>query len=180
MAQFPAELQRPPIRRRLRALKKLLGATTPAPIELQILGRMLLHSALVGAAAGLLGSLFFAGVEATQRIGLESLTGYLPLRAAGEGILGESPKVTAFRPWLLLICPALGALLAGVISTWLAPETLGGGSDAIIQAFHQNRGIVRKRVPFVKAVVSIFTLATGGSAVARGRRCRWGARSARW
>jgi CIC family chloride channel protein len=163
MAQFPAELQRPPIRRRLRALKKLLGATTPAPIELQILGRMLLHSALVGAAAGLLGSLFFAGVEATQRIGLESLTGYLPLRAAGEGILGESPKVTAFRPWLLLICPALGALLAGVISTWLAPETLGGGSDAIIQAFHQNRGIVRKRVPFVKAVVSIFTLATGGS-----------------
>jgi CIC family chloride channel protein len=161
MAQFRVELQRP-ARRRLRALKGLLGAT-PAPIELQILGRMLLHSALVGAAAGLLGSLFFAGVEAAQRVGLEALTGYLPLRAAGEGILGESNKPTTFRPWLLLLFPAIGTLLAGIISAWLAPETRGGGSDAIIESFHQNRGIVRKRVPFVKAVVSILTLATGGS-----------------
>ena len=31
-------------------------------------GRMLLHAALVGAAAGLLGSLFFAGVEVAQRV----------------------------------------------------------------------------------------------------------------
>ncbi len=149
-------------RRRLRALKRLLG-TTAGPIELQILGRMLLHSALVGAAAGLLGSIFFAGVEAMQRIGLESLTGYVPLRAAGEGILGEAATAAKFRPWLLLIFPAGGALIAGILSTWLAPETRGGGSDAIIEAFHQNRGIVRKRVPFVKAIVSIFTLGTGGS-----------------
>jgi CIC family chloride channel protein len=161
MAEGRPEEQRP-ARRRLRALKRLLGAT-PRPIELQILGRMLLHSALVGAAAGLLGSLFFAGVEAMQRIGLESLTGYVPLRAAGEGILGEAAKVTKFRPWLLLVFPAIGALLAGIISTWLAPETRGGGSDAIIEAFHRNRGIVRKRVPFVKAVVSILTLGSGGS-----------------
>ncbi len=159
--EAPADVQRP-ARRRLRALKRLLGAS-PAPLELQILGRMLLHSALVGAAAGLLGSLFFAGVEGIQRVGLESMTGYLPLRAAGEGILGESARPTAFRPWLLLIFPAMGALLAGMISTWLAPETRGGGSDAIIESFHQNRGIVRKRVPFVKAVVSILTLGTGGS-----------------
>ena len=68
-----------------------------------------------------------------------------------------------FRPWLLLVFPAIGALLAGILSTWLAPETRGGGSDAIIESFHNNRGIVRKRVPFVKAVVSILTLGTGGS-----------------
>src|SRR5580700_500687 len=142
-----------PAQRRLRVLKRLLGAT-PRPIELQILGRVLLHAALVGAAAGLLGSLFFAGVEGVQRVGLESLTGYVPLRAAGEGILGEVATKTRFRPWLLLVFPAIGALLAGAISNWLAPETLGGGSDAIIGAFHLNRGIVRKRVAFVKAVVS--------------------------
>ena len=148
--------------RRLLALKRLFGAT-PRPIELQILGRVLLHAALVGAAAGLLGSLFFAGVEAVQRVGLETLTGYVPLRAAGEGILGETSHPTAFRPWLLLIFPAAGALLAGALSTWLAPETLGGGSDAIIDAFHQHRGLVRKRVSVMKAVVSILTLGTGGS-----------------
>ncbi len=157
----PNELTRPALRR-LRVLRRLLGAN-PSPIELQILGRVLLHSALVGAAAGLLGSLFFAGVEAVQRVGLESLTGYVPLRAAGEGILGEVATRTHFRPWLLLVFPAFGALLAGIISTRLAPETLGGGSDAIIEAFHQHRGIVRKRVAFVKAVVSILTLGMGGS-----------------
>jgi CIC family chloride channel protein len=159
----PSETTRErPAMRRLVALKRLLGAT-PQPIEFQILGRVLLHAALVGAASGLLGSLFFAGVEAVQRIGLESLTGYVPLRAAGEGILGATSHATAFRPWLLLFFPAAGALLAGSLSTWLAPETLGGGSDAIIEAFHQHRGVVRKRVSVVKAVVSILTLGSGGS-----------------
>ncbi len=158
----PETTRERPAMRRLLALKRLLGAT-PRPIEFQILGRVLLHAALVGAAAGLLGSLFFAGVEAVQRIGLESLTGYVPLRAAGEGILGERSRPAVFRPWLLLFFPAAGALLAGAISTWLAPETLGGGSDAIIDAFHQHRGLVRKRVSVTKAVVSILTLGSGGS-----------------
>ena len=45
----------------------------------------------------------------------------------------------------------------------LAPETRGGGADAVIEAFHQNKGIVRRRVPFLKAIVSIFTLGFGGS-----------------
>src|SRR6202000_789639 len=100
---------------------------TPRPIELQILGRVLLHSALVGAAAGVLGSVFFARVEAMQRTGMESLTGYVPLRAAGEGILGETPTQSTFRPWLLLVFPALGALLAGIISTWLGAQDTGRG-----------------------------------------------------
>jgi chloride channel protein, CIC family len=157
----PSQLAHPAIRR-LRALGRLLDAGR-APIEFQILGRMLLQAALVGAAAGLLGSLFFAGVEAAQRLLLEAWAGYAPLRAGGERILGESAHKTPFRPWLLLVLPAAGALLSGAISTWLAPETRGGGSDAIIEAFHQKGGFVRKRVAFVKAVVSIFTLGAGGS-----------------
>jgi CIC family chloride channel protein len=140
----------------------MLG-TTRAPIELQILGRVLLHSALVGAAAGLLGSLFFAGVEAVQRICLERPTGYVPLRAGGERILSELSERVPFRPWLLWLVPAAGALLAGILSQWLAPETRGGGSDAVIAAFHKNNGFVRKRVAFVKAAVSILTLGAGGS-----------------
>ncbi len=146
----------------LLALRRLLGATR-APIELQILGRVLLHAALVGAAAGLLGSIFFAGVEAVQRLCLEEPTGYVPLRAGGERILGEMAERVPFRPWLLCLVPAVGALLAGIISQWLAPETRGGGSDAIIAAFHRHNGRVRKRVAFVKAVVSILTLGAGGS-----------------
>ena len=134
-----------------------------APIGFQILGRVLLHAALVGAAAGLFGSLFFACVEAVQRVSLEKWTGYLPLRAGGERILGEMRDVTPFRPWLLVVVPAVGALLGGAISFWLAPETRGGGSDAIIEAFHHHGGFVRKRVAFVKGLVSILTLGSGGS-----------------
>ena len=157
----PSRLPRTAVRR-LAALRRLLDSAR-GPLEFQLLGRMLLQAALVGAAAGLLGSLFFAGVEATQREVLERLLGYAPLRASGERILGEFSEPTPFRPWLLLLVPAVGALAAGALSTWLAPETLGGGADAIIHAFHQTRGIVRKRVAFVKALVSILTLGTGGS-----------------
>ncbi len=144
------------------ALKRLFYAAG-APIEFQILGRVLLHAALVGAAAGLLGSLFFAGVEATQRVALEGWAGYAPLRAGGEQILGELERHGSFHPMLLALIPAVGALLGGAISIWLAPETRGGGSDAIIDAFHNAQGRVRKRVAFVKAVVSILTLGSGGS-----------------
>lgn len=161
MAEPPRGLARPALRR-LVALRRRLGAAR-APIDLQILGRVLLHAALVGAAAGLLGSIFFTGVEAMQRISLEKWTGYIPLRAGGERILGEMAERAPFRPWLLCLIPGAGALLGGIISGWLAPETRGGGSDAIITAFHRNNGQVRKRVAFVKAVVSILTLGTGGS-----------------
>lgn len=136
-------------------------AADRSPLALQLLGRTLLHSALVGVAAGLIGSFFFAGVELVQRFVLEGGAGYVPLRAAGERVTsGESE--TPFRPWLIWLLPAIGALLAGVVSR-LAPETRGGGADAIIEAFHQKRGIVRRRVPFVKAIVSILTLGFGGS-----------------
>jgi CIC family chloride channel protein len=148
--------------RRLRALSRLVQATR-APIEFQILGRFLLHAALVGAAAGLMGSLFFAAVEAVQRICLEGWTGYVPLRAGGEQVFGELERPPPFRPWILFLIPALGALAGGTISFFLAPETRGGGSDAIIEAFHQNNGVVRKRVAFVKAIVSALTLGAGGS-----------------
>jgi CIC family chloride channel protein len=150
-----------PTLQRMWTLRRLLIAAR-GPVEFQILGRMLLHAALVGAAAGLLGSLFFGGVEFAQRFALEQMTGYVPLRAGGEQIFGEAAR-RPFRPWLLVVFPAAGALVAGAISTWLAPETRGGGADAIIEAFHQNRGLVRKRVAFVKAVVSILTLGSGGS-----------------
>jgi CIC family chloride channel protein len=122
---------------------------------------MLLHTALVGVAAGLIGSLFFAGVELVQRLVLEGVAGYVPLRAAGEGVTGGDTE-TPFRPWLLCVIPAIGALIGGYVSR-LAPETRGGGADAIIEAFHERKGIVRRRVPFVKAIVSIVTLGFGGS-----------------
>ncbi len=141
-------------------LGAVIGAMTP-PLDLRILGRMLLHTALVGLAAGLIGAAFFAGLEYAQSFFMERLAGYAPLRAHGEMILGESGPVV-LRPLVVLILPMAGALVAGLLCQ-LAPETRGGGGDAIIHAFHHQGGVVRRRVIWVKALASIFTLGTGGS-----------------
>jgi len=133
-----------------------------APADLRIVGRMLLHAAIVGVAAGLMGAAFFAALEVVQRLILEDLGGYRPLRAPGETFLAEATNLPHFRPWLLALVPAVGALASGIISG-LAPETRGGGGDAMINAFHRHNGVVRKRVTWVKALASIFTLSTGGS-----------------
>ncbi|XYH95836.1 chloride channel protein [Sorangium sp. So ce1128] len=132
------------------------------PIAFQLVGRVLLHAGLVGAAAGIVGSLFFAALELAEHELLVSLTGYRPLRAKGEAVF-TGAHTGAFRPWLLCILPALGALVGGLLTAKLAPETRGGGGDAFINAFHQMGGTMRRRVPLVKAFASIFTLGCGGS-----------------
>lgn len=159
----PTERQTPLSQPALRRLTALLeaGLINRAPLTLQLLSRFLLHAAVVGAAVGLMSLLFVQGLDLTQHFVLERLAGYRPLRAKGEGEL-VSASITAFRPWLLWILPAVGALLGGLLSV-LAPETRGGGSDAIIDAFHQRGGQVRRRVPFVKILASITTLGFGGS-----------------
>lgn len=135
---------------------------TAAPLELQLLGRTLLHSVLVGAAAGLVGCCLYYALEVTEVWVLEGLSGYETLRAGGEEV-GHTVERPPFRPWMLVILPALGALIGGLLSSTFAPETRGGGADAIIRDFHENQGFVRRRVPLVKALASIFTLGFGGS-----------------
>ena len=144
-------------------VRSLFGLAGPgAPLELEVLGRVLLHAALVGLAGGVAGSLFFVALEAVEHALPEVTTGYIPLLAHGEEVL-TIVRRPEFRPWLLVFVPALGALAAGFISWRFAPETFGGGTDAIISAFHHQGGAVRSRVPLLKALTTLLTLGTGGS-----------------
>jgi CIC family chloride channel protein len=154
------------MKRRLRALTAwrrpaFLMFAESAPLDLRIVGRTLLHAAAVGVAAGLAGAAFFAGLEYFTRFVLDDLAGYIPLRADGETFAASSVS-HPFRPWLLALLPALGGLACGLI-TRLAPETRGGGGDAMIDAFHHQGGFIRRRVIWVKALASVFTLGTGGA-----------------
>ena len=81
---------------------------------------------------------------------------------AGEEIFSFQ-KAVHFRRWVFFLLPVIGGLASGVLVRWLAPEAGGEGTDAAIDAFHNKRGMVRSRVPFVKALTSIIVLATGGS-----------------
>jgi CIC family chloride channel protein len=139
-----------------------LGAAAVPELEFKNLGRMLLHAALVGALTGLVGSLFFLALEIVQRLLLEDMVGYKPLKAHGEALM-PSLAAAEFRPWLLVVLPAAGALVGGVLTTFLAPEAQGGGGDSTLNAFHHQGGVVRRRVVGVKTLASIFTLGTGGS-----------------
>jgi chloride channel protein, CIC family len=146
--------------RRARAYLPVLFADSAA-IDLRILGRTLWRAALVGAGAGLLGAAFFAGVEYLQHWLLEDLAGYSALRAHGETFTtgAESPF---FRPWLLVLWPAVGGLICGLLTRWV-PEARGGGGDTMIEAFHRRGGAIRRRVISIKMLASTATLGTGGA-----------------
>lgn len=133
-----------------------------APIDLSLLGRTLWRAALVGAGAGLVGAAFFAAVEWVQHLLLEGLAGYVPLRAHGEALAAHASSAGTFRPWLLWLVPGIGGLACGLF-TRLAPETRGGGSDAMIESFHHRGGAIRRRVIWIKSLASVCTLGTGGA-----------------
>ncbi|HYP89393.1 MAG TPA: chloride channel protein, partial [Polyangiaceae bacterium] len=149
-----------------------------APLDLRIVGRTLLQAALVGVAAGIAGALFFSGLEYFQRFALELLAGYTPLRADGESF-AASEAVRTFRPWLLVLLPAVGGLCCGLL-TLLAPEVRGGGGDAMIEAFHHGDGAIRPRVIGVKALASMFTLGTGGAGGREGPTMQIGGALGSW
>jgi chloride channel protein, CIC family len=149
----------------LRGGRRLLSAlfTETSPLDLRIVGRTLLHAALVGALAGLVAVLFFGALEIVEDFLLGHLAGYTRLRAHGETMFGKEGGALTFRPWLLLLIPGLGALLGGIVTSRFAPEAQGGGGDAMINAFHHHRGKIRRRVAWVKALASILTLGSGGA-----------------
>lgn len=104
---------------------------------------------------------FVWALEHATDLLLHHLAGYISLCAAGE----SCPEVSGvpFRPWVLVVLPAVGALLGGVLSYKFAPETLGGGTDNVLDAFHHRGGALRRRVAGVKALASVLTLASGGA-----------------
>lgn len=145
-------------------------------LEFRHLGRTLLHSVAVGVAVGLIAVVFFVALEWSEMLLLERTAGYVPLRPAGEHpieVTGWLP--VPFRPWLLVLVPALGGLAAGLLAHFLAPETMGGGSDAFIESFHRRKGAIRKRVVPVKLLVSVLTLGSGGSGGREGPTMQIGA-----
>lgn len=82
--------------------------------------------------------------------------------------LNLHPSNADFPRYLFFLIPTLGGLFSGIIVYSLAPEAEGHGTDAMINTFHNKGGKIRKRVPFVKAIASICTISSGGSAGVEG------------
>lgn len=122
------------------------------------MGRLLAVYGLLGLVAGAAALLFDGAVRLVSHAVLDPLTGTDPV---GGGWQGGARL-------LLLVVPALGGLGAGLLCARLAPEAMGPGIGAVVDAYLRRRGEMRRRVPLVKALASVITLGSGGSAGVEG------------
>ena len=152
---------------RNRTLLPVVFAET-APLDLRIVGRMLFHAALVGAAAGFAGAAFFAAVEYLQRFLLEDLAGYTVAARTRRDLRRSTPsRGCGFRPWLLVAAArprrsglrSLDAARAGDARRWRrrhdrgvpspgrrhpAARDLGEGAGVAVHARHRRCGRSRR------------------------------------
>ncbi len=127
--------------------------------------RMLGLSVVVGIVAGLAAVVFYVVTEAAAYYALDGLAGYRPEPSPGGEIKFSwmQPTNHDLRPWLLIIIPTVGGLLAGLIIYTFAPEAEGHGTDSAIASYHLHQGSMRPRVPIVKIIASALTIGSGGS-----------------
>lgn len=143
-------------------------------VFLENIARWLVFGLLVGIIAGLASSAFYYLLQLARHYTFSLLAGYTTPAPAGEQIF-EAGSDLLFRPLVFFLLPAIGGLISGWIVYRFAPETEGHGTDAMIDAFHNQKGHIRSRVPFVKGLASIVTLASGGSAGREGPIAQIGA-----
>ncbi|WP_265123694.1 chloride channel protein [Hoyosella sp. YIM 151337] len=115
----------------------------------------------IGMIAGLGAALFLTMLMGASHLLLETIGGYSPPSAAGEGG-GAGTGVT--RPWALPLIVGLGGLVAGFIVYRWAPEAEGHGTDAAIEAVNKDPRMIRGRVVVIKLIASAITIGSGGSA----------------
>lgn len=130
--------------------------------DLEASGRLVVCSALVGVVSGLGAALFLTVLTFVQEYALGHVEGYYP-PAAGSEPAEHRVQLPQYW-WAVLLVPTLGGLGCGYLVYRSAPEAEGHGTDAMVRSFHRLKGRVRARVPVVKAVASILTIGTGGSA----------------
>ncbi len=94
-----------------------------------------------------------------------------------EVALGFIPPIDHGLGWLVVLIPAAGGLLVGVITTYLAPETKGHGVPEAMEAIAMHGGRIRPIVVLAKALASAFCIGTGGSSGREGPIVQMGSAS---
>ncbi|MCU0692771.1 MAG: chloride channel protein [Polyangiaceae bacterium] len=141
-------------------------------------GPIIAYSVLVGLFSGAGAVAFFYALEWVTHVAFSQGAGVALAGPAGENLFEGQPG--PWRPWLFFLLPIAGGLVSGLIVYTWAPEAEGHGTDAMIEAFHKKRGLIRTRVPFLKAAATIATLGTGGCAGREGPIAQIGAGLGSW
>ncbi|MCC7051123.1 MAG: chloride channel protein [Bacteroidia bacterium] len=118
-------------------------------------------SVITGLAAGLFAMLFAWLLHLSENI-VEKWLLPPPLHSTLIN-KGNFALLHIYNSVLIIIIPALGGLITGAITYFFCKDASGTGADEMINAFHNNEGKIATRVPFIKGITTIFTLASGGS-----------------
>jgi CIC family chloride channel protein len=125
--------------------------------------QLIVDTLLLGVAGAFAAQLFNALLRWSSALFLQALAGYRAPGLPSEG--GQPLQIIGARGlWMIPVVTTLGGLIVGAITTWLAPEAEGHGTDAVVRAFHRAGGRLRGRVAPVKLLASAITIGSGGSA----------------
>ncbi|MBW2646899.1 MAG: chloride channel protein, partial [Deltaproteobacteria bacterium] len=155
-------------------IAKVLGR-----LKTEDIPKWILFGSIIGVVSAMGAILFFYGLSWLKFFLFDILGGFSIPEAAGEQLVTLHVENSP-RPWVLFLLPAVGGLISGLIVYTFAPEAEGHGIDAMLDAFHNKEGQIRGRVPFVKAIASIITLASGGSVGREGPIAQIGAGFGSW
>lgn len=109
---------------------------------------MLISSLIVGIGTGLVAILFVKSIDGVHWLFYE----WLPT-------LAGTPLF-----WIILLAPAVGALISGLLIHHFAREAKGHGVSEVIEAIALRGGVIRPIVPLIKGITSAVTVGSGGSA----------------
>jgi len=156
------------------------GSDKSVRTETRSLVRLVLICVVIGHVAGGGAAAFLIMLESGTSFCLGYLGNYYPVGAGNEHLpafleLGSLFGGDSPIRWVLLVLPMVGGLFSGLLVFTFAPEAEGHGTDAAIQAYHFKDGAVRHRIPIVKAIASMITIGTGGSAGREGPIAQIGA-----
>lgn len=105
---------------------------------------------VVGALTGVVSIAFAKLIEGVQwvAIGAPELANYV---------------VPWLPRWRIVLVPAVGGLLVGLVGRYLSSEVRGHGVPEVMEAVALRGGRMRRRVAFTKSLASALTIGTGGS-----------------
>ncbi|MGE0041926.1 MAG: chloride channel protein [Vicinamibacterales bacterium] len=115
--------------------------------------RLTWFGAIVGVAAG------FAAVGFRSLILLIQNLAY-----SQTWSFAASPFIDRPVSWWTIVLPALGGLVAGLLTHYVASEARGHGVPVVMEAIALHDGRIRPRLMAIQALASGITIGTGGSA----------------
>ncbi len=145
--------------------------------------RLLVIGIVLGVLTGIASIFFYLGMEYFEHLILTQWAGLHSPAPAGEGLFHGEGGETVFRPWVVPLACVIVALVTGWLVERFLPNSLSGmtdGTDAMIKAFHHDKGVIRPASPLIKGLTSILTIAAGGSAGREGPISQIGAGIGSW